>query len=82
VGTGEKAGYTHPSKRQRLLPSRDPAPEPCHNKAGSSSDSDGDDKLINKIDSDDHNREPRPTKQKRPSSPEDSPTSKKRKYHL
>jgi hypothetical protein len=76
VGTGEKAGYTHLSERQRLLPSCDPAPEPCHDEAGSSSDSDGDDKLINnKIDSDDDDREPRLTKRKRPSLPKDGLTS-------
>jgi len=58
-------------------------PEPSHDEAWSSSDSDSDYKLINdKVDSDDNNREPRSTKRKRPSSSEDGPTSKKHKNHL
>jgi len=56
---------------------------PSHNKAGSSSDSDSDNKPINnKVDSDDDNRQPRPIKQKRPSLSKDGLTSKKCKHHL
>ncbi|KAF4624101.1 hypothetical protein G7Y89_g14072 [Cudoniella acicularis] len=82
VATGRSVGHTHSSERQRLLPSRDPVSEPNHDETGSSSDSDSDDKLVNdKADSDDDNREPRPTKRKRPSS-YDGPTPKKRTRHL
>jgi hypothetical protein len=83
VATVESVGHNQPSERQRLLPSPDPVPEQSHDEAGSRSDCDGDDELINNNDdSDDDGREPRPAKQKRPFSSDVGPTSKKRKHHL
>jgi hypothetical protein len=75
--SSKEDGSPRPAERQRLLPSRDPLPELSHD------DSDSDDELNNRADSDKDDGKPRPAKRKPPSSSYDGPTpKKKRKYHL
>jgi hypothetical protein len=80
--SGMKDRSPRPAERQRLLSSRDPSPEPSHNKAGSDSDSDSHDELEKEADSYKDDEEPRHMKRERPSSSYDGPTLKKRKHHL
>jgi hypothetical protein len=81
--SSEEDASTRPAKRQRLVPHRDPSPEPSQDRAGSDSDSHSDAELNNnKALSDVDDGRPRTAKRKRPSSSDDDPTQKKHKHHL
>jgi hypothetical protein len=76
-----KVGDTHLSSKRDESPgltSRDPSPEPSKDKVGS----DSCDEFNNNPKSGEDNRRLSTVKRKRPSSSNNGPTQKKRKYHL
>jgi hypothetical protein len=78
-----KVGDTYLSSKKDESPglaNRDPSLEPSQDKLGSESCSD--DEFNNNPKSDEDNRRPSPTKRKRPSLSNNSPTQKKHKRHL
>ncbi|KAH0538364.1 hypothetical protein FGG08_005059 [Glutinoglossum americanum] len=79
--SGKEGGSPRLAERQRLLPSRDPSPEPGHDETGSDSDGNNN-KPSNKADPDKDNGWLRPAKRRRRSSSYDGPMPKKRKHHL
>ncbi|KAI9784451.1 MAG: hypothetical protein M1839_002107 [Geoglossum umbratile] len=91
VVIARELGDNHPSHkedgssrlvaRQPLLPSRDPSPEPGHDKTGRGSYGNGNDKPSGKANPDPDNGKLRPAKQRRLSLSPDGSMRKKRKHH-